>query len=335
MTKEPLSRLEQVDLRSFWESEAGEFTPWLAQEENIALLSHVLGLGEDGLEVEAQEKNVGPFRADILCKNTADSHWVLIENQLEKTDHIHLGQLLTYASGLNAVTIVWIAQRFTDEHRSTMDWLNDITDDRFNFFGLEIELWRIGTSPLAPKFNIVSKPNDWTRSVTSAASKLQREGLTETKQLQFDYWSAFREMVFGSGNHYKPQKAGPQNWTYIAIGRSDFVIMPAVNTQSNKVYVALVLSGNDAKPHFHLLHENKSLHNDSFGEELLWSELPNRKESRILIERDANVWNRDDWLEQHQWILEKVDKMHKTFSQIIKQLNASDYKPENENKANF
>jgi len=85
---------------------------------------------------------------------------VLIENQLERTDHTHLGQLLTYASGLEAVTIVWIAARFTEKHRSTLDWLNKITDDRFRFFGLEVELWRIGDSPAAPKFNVVSKPND-------------------------------------------------------------------------------------------------------------------------------------------------------------------------------
>ena len=113
-----LGKLEKVDLREIWNTEASDFTPWLAREENIEELGKEIGIE---LEVEGTEKDVGPFRADILCKDTIDGHWVLIENQLEKTDHTHLGQLLTYAAGLNAVTIVWIADRFTDEHRAALD----------------------------------------------------------------------------------------------------------------------------------------------------------------------------------------------------------------------
>src|SRR5438132_14411087 len=171
-----LGRLKKVDLREVFSSEAGDFTPWLAQEENLSLLGETIGID---LELEAQEKDVGPFRADILCKDTATESWVLVENQLERTDHTHLGQLLTYAAGLQAVTIVWIAPRFTDEHRATLDWLNEITDDRFNFFGLEIELWRIGTSPVAPKFNVVSQPNDWSKTVAAGAAQVEKESLTE------------------------------------------------------------------------------------------------------------------------------------------------------------
>jgi len=156
-TTPTLGRLEKVDLRTIWTSEAVSFTPWLALEENIKLLGETIGMD---LEVEAQEKNVGPFRADILCRETTTpDHWVLVENQLERTDHCHLGQILTYAAGLKAVTIVWVSSKFTDEHRAALDWLNEITDTRFRFFGLEVEAWRIGNSVPAPKFNIVSEPN--------------------------------------------------------------------------------------------------------------------------------------------------------------------------------
>ena len=151
-----------MPLRDAWESESGEFTPWLAREENIQILGSALGLD---LEVEAQERNVGPFRADILCKNTVDESWVLVENQLERTDHGHLGQLLTYAAGLKAVTIVWISPRFTEEHRATLDWLNEITDENFNFFGVEVQLFQIDDSPVAPHFSVISKPNDWSKTV--------------------------------------------------------------------------------------------------------------------------------------------------------------------------
>jgi hypothetical protein len=114
----PLGRMEKIlNLREAWESEAGDFTPWLAREENLALLGDTIGID---LELEAQEQNIGPFRADILCKNTETNNWVLIENQIEKTDHTHLGQILTYGAGLEATTIVWIAKSFTEEHRATL-----------------------------------------------------------------------------------------------------------------------------------------------------------------------------------------------------------------------
>src|SRR5215831_18862134 len=188
MTNKSLGRLERVELRDIWLSEASDFTPWLARKENLDILGETLGID---LELEAQERPVGPFRADILCKDIGTDRWVLIENQLERTDHVHLGQLLTYASGLEAVTIVWIAARFTEEHRSTLDWLNRITDESFRFFGLEVELWRIGTSPAAPKFNIVSKPNEWSHSVATAARVIDEAELSETRQLQQRYWTTF------------------------------------------------------------------------------------------------------------------------------------------------
>src|SRR6266567_3924265 len=190
-----LGRLEKIDdLRTAWISESGGFTPWLATPENLKLLGEAVGID---LEFEAQEKEVGPFRADILCKNTLDSSWVLIENQLERTDHTHLGQLLTYAAGLETVTIIWIAKRFADEHRATLDWLNEITNERFGFFGLEVELWKIGDSPMAAKFNVVARPNDWIQTVQTSARTAQ--GISETKRIQLEFWTDFKQYMDENG----------------------------------------------------------------------------------------------------------------------------------------
>jgi hypothetical protein len=225
-----LGRMEQVDLREVWLSESGDFTPWLARDDNISLLADTLGLD---LEVVAKEKEVGPYRADILCKDTTDGTFVLIENQLEKTDHTHLGQLMTYAAGLDAVTIVWIAERFTDEHRAALDWLNEVTGEKVSFFGLEIELWRIGTSPIAPKFNVVSKPNDWIKGGSGGGAG---GGIvTETKQLQQEYWRAFREVLAQRKSTLKPQKAQPQHWLNVSIGRSNFNMATTVNTPEERM----------------------------------------------------------------------------------------------------
>ena len=150
--------LTSVDLRECWPHEAGDFTPWLAQKDNIQLLGVALGME---LELQQQEASVGDFSADLFCIDAADEEPVVIENQLERTNHRHLGQILTYAAGLEACTVVWVVKEFREEHRAALDWLNRITESKFRFFGLEIEAFRIGDSPPAPRFEVVVKPNDW------------------------------------------------------------------------------------------------------------------------------------------------------------------------------
>ena len=231
-----LGRLEKVDLRSHWATEDQDFTPWLAQEGNLEILGNTIGIE---LELEAQEKDVGPFKADILCKNTATDDWVLIENQLARTDHTHLGQLMTYAAGLNAVTIVWVADRFTDEHRAALDWLNDVTEERFQFFGLEIELWRIGDSLAAPKFNIVSNPNDWSKAVGRASRRIGTEALTERQQLYQRFWTDMNRFLQDDAVGLRPQKPQPQMWTSFGIERTGMHIAAVISAQKRRISAEL------------------------------------------------------------------------------------------------
>jgi hypothetical protein len=326
-TTPTLGRLERVDLRSAWQSEAGGFTPWLAQEENIALLGETLDLE---LEVEAQEKNVGPFRADILCKDAATNAWVLIENQLERTDHSHLGQLLTYAAGLEAVTIIWIAQAFTEEHRATLDWLNQITDERFNFFGLEVELWRIGTSPPAPKFNIVSKPNDWTKQVARGAQAIADE-LTPAKQLQLEYWTAFGEYMRQAGSFIKPTKPLLQHWMNIALGRAGFWLAAIASFydsesrtfEGNELRTEMSIRVPNAKQVFVALEAQKTTIEQALGEPLAWHNPAASKSAKVYLRRSADLQNRSDWPSQHAWLREKLEKLHRVFNPLIRQLDLS------------
>ena len=183
-----LGTLQRVELRDVWQHEEYHFTPWLAEAGNLAALSDTLGLD---LELVGLEVSVGPYCADIVFTDTMTKTQVLIENQLAKTDHSHLGQILTYAAGLDAKTVIWVASRFTDEHRAAIDWLNEITHEDWQFFGLEIELWRIGMSPPAPRFNVVCRPNDWSRQVREEAAKAEGNSPTRTFQLRF--WTAFRD----------------------------------------------------------------------------------------------------------------------------------------------
>lgn len=327
MSRTPLGRLTRVDLREIWTSEATEFTPWLARPENLAVLGETLGID---LELEAQEKAVGPFRADILCKDIGTDVWVLIENQLERTDHSHLGQLLTYASGLQAVTIVWIAARFTEEHRATLDWLNKITDESFRFFGLEVELWRIGDSPAAPKFNVISKPNDWSRSVAQAARAIDDAELSETRSMQREYWAAFHRVLDTadgpvSGNR-KPQ---PQSWMNYSIGRSSLKLGAVMIRPKNRIRAELYISGNNAKAFFGLLKRQKDAIERELGYPLEWEELPARRDCRISSYlNDVTPEDEADWRRQHEWLAKRLNDMHRVFASRVKALDADAWRPE-------
>jgi Domain of unknown function (DUF4268) len=316
-----LGRLERVDLRNQWTSEATGFTPWLASPENLALLGEALGIE---LELEAQERAVGPFRADILCKDIGNDHWVLIENQLERTDHGHLGQLLTYASGLEAVTIVWIAARFTEEHRGTLDWLNRITDESFHFFGLEVELWRIGESPAAPKFNIVSKPNDWSHSVAQAARAIDDSEPSETRVMQIKYWDALNVALDAAdGPVAGNKKPRPQGWMTYAIGRSRFWLSAVMIRQKRQIRAELYISGDHAKTFLGLLAHDKSAIEGELGYALEWQELPTKRDSRVCVYlNDVDPEDEADWSRQHEWFAKHLNDLHRVLGPRVRDLDA-------------
>lgn len=316
-----LGRLEKVELRNVWMSESSDFTPWLAQPENLKLLGEAITID---LELEAQEKEVGPFRADLLCKDTATDNWVLIENQLERTDHLHLGQLLTYAAGLDAVTIVWIAERFTEEHRATLDWLNERTDEKINFFGLEVELWRIGDSSVAPKFNLASKPNDWTRSVQRAAGA----EISEHKLVQLQFFTAFRDYMEESGSFIRCQKPSPQHWMSHSIGRAGFSLSSVASawnseksTWEPEIRVELVVHGKNAKHNFALLEQKRVQIETAMGFTLTWHNPENKNMCRIYARKDANFLDPNFWPEHHAWLKEKLETFYNVFGPMVKTLN--------------
>ena len=319
-----LGRLHKVNLREAWSSESSDFTPWLAQDENLKLLGEAVGIE---LELESQEKEVGPFRADILCKDTANDSWVLIENQLEKTDHSHLGQLLTYAAGLNTVTIVWIAERFTEEHRAALDWLNERTDEKINLFGLEIELWRIGDSPIAPKFNIISQPNGWSKTVQQATAASASGEISEHKQFQLSFWTAFKDYMETKSSFVRCQKPLPQHWTNHAIGRSGVHLGSIVSTSNSEtgtkgseIRVELYMDGPNAKPEFAALELQRESLERALGFPLTWHNPENKAMCRLFTRKDADFLNENLWPEQFAWLQDRLEIMHRVFAPVVKEI---------------
>lgn len=310
-----LGTIKKMDLRDVWSSESSDFTPWLAKEENISLLGDAIGLE---LEVESQEKNVGPFRADILARDLTSNHYVLIENQLEQTNHNHLGQIMTYAAGLDAFSIIWIAKSFTEEHRAALDWLNRITEENINFFGIEIEVIQIGDSLPAPQFKVVAKPNDWSKSVRSSASTGE---LTDTKLKQQQYWTEFKEYVEKNGSPFKVQKPSPQHWTNIALGRSNFYLSLTVNSQSHIICINLEIGGARAKEHFDKLrdlYEEDS--KEHISADIEWLRLDDRKSCMVKLSKSFNFTDETSRDDQFAWFVEYVKKYISYFRPKVKSI---------------
>ena len=314
-----LSRLSRVPLRHYWPDEARDFTPWLGTEENIALLSETIGID---LEVQEQEARVGPFRADILCRDTATARLVLVENQLERTDHTHLGQLFTYAAGLDAVAVVWIAERFTEEHRAALDWLNRITHEGFHFFGIEVELWQIDGSALAPRFNVVVKPNDWSKTARESASG-PRKGLTEAQQLPFDYWSSFGEHLREHASKFSSPKPLPQGWASWGVGRTGFSLGASIYIRTSEgggggVYIWI--TGAEASEYLRLLERERETIESELGFALEWDAKRGKRSAVVSVRGGPDARDRRNWPELHEWMRVRMEAFDRAFRGRIRSL---------------
>ena len=185
------------------------------------------------------EASVGKFNVDILAEEENTGRKIVIENQLENTDHDHLGKIITYASGLDAEIIVWIVKDVRDEHKQAIDWLNDHTDEDIYFFAIRMELWQIGESSIAPKFQIISKPNDWAKAIKKSTGQSK---LTDTNVLQLDFWNKFKEYMQNSNTKLKLRKPRPQHWYDISIGSSEAHISLTTNSQKKLLSCEIYIS---------------------------------------------------------------------------------------------
>jgi len=313
--KTTLSRLEKVPLRDAWKHESGDFTPWLAESDNLMLLADAIGLSE--LECVAVEHQVGDFKLDMLCTDGNDQ--VIIENQLEKTNHTHLGQILAYAAGVDARKVIWIAESFRPEHAAALQFLNENTTEELSFFAVEVELWKIGNSPLAPKFEIVVKPNDWVKSGREQA----RAATTSStiKQLQMRFWSALIEHLKTAAPGIRPQKPRPQHWLNLSIGKAGFNLAVTANTRNEKIGVELYFSGSNSKKNFADLMTHKAEIEKDLGFELDWQELPDAKACRVASwYPDASLVDESRWVEYFSWVERRLVILDRVLRPVLKAL---------------
>jgi hypothetical protein len=318
--------MEQADLREVWQDEAKDFTPWLASEAGLDLLGETIGLE---LELVTQEANVGPFNADILAREVGEeNHFVVIENQLGKTNHDHLGKLITYASGLKSKTIVWVAESFTDEHRQALDWLNENMGDAAAFYALQIEVWRIGDSLPAPQFRVISSPNLYQQAVREEISG----ELTETKQDYLRFWEEVRDYFQSKKTFLSLRKPRPQQWYKIALGRAHFNLAISMVTSRKRAGCEVYISGTRAKHAFELLKGQQSEIEKELGPPIEWQPLEGRDACRIVRYREADMYNAQQRQELKEWYLKTAEQFHKVFSPRIKALQLPQEADESEDE---
>lgn len=304
-----LGKMKRItDLRAVWSHEAHDFTKWLAEESNLQELSDAVGID---INLEERESSVGNFNVDLYATENGTGRKIIIENQLEDTDHDHLGKLITYASGKGAEVIIWIVKRARDEHRQAIEWLNQHTDSNLGFFLVEIELWQIEESLLAPKFNIVEKPNDWAKTMKSI------DGLSETDRLKLEFWQAFNDQMGGNAvftREFSIRKPQPQNWYDLAIGTSSYYISLNINTQKKKIDAGIYIPSD--KEIFHKFEEQADVFKQAIGNDIEFRDAG--KSSRILIYHTINVKDRTKWSEAATWMFETALKFKATVRKFDK-----------------
>ena len=288
------------DLRSVWPHEAHDFSKWLAREENLTLLSDTIGID---IVLEELESAVGGFSVDLYATEEGTGRKIIIENQLEDTNHDHLGKIITYASGKGAEVIIWIVKRARDEHRQAVEWLNQHTDSNIGIFLLEIELWQINNSPYAPKFNIVERPNDWAKTVKAVV------GISDTQKLQLEFWQGFNEYAFTKkkfAQTYKQRKALAQHWYDLSLGKSAYHLCFTVNTQKKRIGTEIYID-ND-KELFNRFKDSRAEIEACFGAELEWREAS--KACRILALTQGDIKNGPEtWSTMFDWFIETAEKL--------------------------
>ncbi len=304
-----LGKLKKIELREGWKHEANDFTKWLAQEENLALLGDEIGFDIKLIQTEAK---VGSFNVDILAEEENTGNKVIIENQLEVSDHDHLGKVITYASGYDAKVIVWVVKDVREEHRNAIDWLNENTNEEIGFYLLRIELWQIENSLPAPKFEIISKPNDWAKAVKSSADSSE---LTETKIKQLEFWDAFKSFAKQNNTSLRFQKSYPQHWTNISIGSSDCHIALTINSRDKQFACEIYISNN--KELYTKLFNSKDTIENELGEKLEWMELPEKKASRIKLNTTGDFDNQKEWNKTFEWMQENAENFQKVFPKYL------------------
>lgn len=296
-----MGRLQTIDPKTIWPNEALDFTPWL--RENVDLLADVLGLD---LEIHEAEVPVGGFNVDLVGEDVTNGRRLIVENQLQPSDHGHLGQLLTYAGGLDAATIVWVTTAVREEHRQALDWLNRHTDREVAFFGLQIEVVQIGDSMPAANLKPIATPNDWGRNIKRATERTEPSEVATARQRFFH--AVLTELKARKPGITNATRVGLNNWFSFAAGRSGFIY--SWSFTGNRTFRAeLYIDAGDAETnagYVRALLQRQEEFEKVVGQRLEWDPMEGRRAARISVSRPLPTGDPSEDAELRNWAVETL-----------------------------
>lgn len=305
-----IGKLEEVDIRELWKHEQYDFSEWLSKKENIENLNEILGLT---LVDISKETYVGSYRCDLFAKDETTGIKIIIENQLEMSNHDHLGKIITYASGLDAKVVVWIVKEAREEHRSAIEWLNNNTNSNVNFFLIEIHAYKIGNSDNAPMFQVIEQPNDFIKNNKSTNSS---DTMNKSQSQRVEFWNQFNNVLVERGKPFNVRKATTDHWYNVAIGTSDAHIDITLVNKDSVIGVELYITDN--KELFDKLYQKKDEIEADLGLELDWRRLNNSKASRIVtFIKGLNFDNHSNYNELMNKTIDLAVLMRDTFKKYI------------------
>lgn len=305
-----IGKLEEVDIRELWKHEQYDFSEWLSKKENIENLNDILGLT---LVDISKETYVGSYRCDLFAKDETTGIKVIIENQLEMSNHDHLGKIITYASGLDAKVVVWIVKEAREEHRSAIEWLNNNTNSNINFFLIEIHAYKIGNSDNAPMFQVIEQPNDFIKNNKSINSN---DTMNKSQSQRLEFWNQFNNVLVERGKPFNVRKATTDHWYNVAIGTSDAHIDITLVNKDSVIGVELYITDN--KELFDKLYQRKDEIENDLGFKLDWRRLNNSKASRIVtFIKGLNFDNHSNYNELMNKTIDLAVLMRDTFKKYI------------------
>jgi hypothetical protein len=279
MTTNTVGKISRLDPRSIWPKESNDFTRWLSEEENFATLCEALNLID--AEFEGREVSVGDFSADIVGKDRDGQ--IIVENQLEQTDHRHLGQLITYLAPIDEeAKVIWISTRVREEHRAAIDWLNEHTSERYSFFAVELELLSIESSRPAPMFHVISKPNSWTRHATARSMAAANQTTTERQKRYLSFWTEMANHFDLMDQSFRGSKPPKDHWWQFPTGKSGFSITLTAGARDGVAGVEMYIHNDPENEYFDFFHRNKEKIDGNLGPDIEWEPLEGKKGSRII-----------------------------------------------------
>jgi hypothetical protein len=313
MLKPTIGKLQRVPLRQVWPHEALDFTHWL--HENIEVLNEVIGLGLTSVE---KEQSAGDFQVDILAEDESGNP-VIIENQLEKSDHDHLGKVITYLTALDAKTAIWIVSEPRPEHINAITWLNE--SPSASFYLLQVEAVQIGDSLPAPLLTLIVGPSEESREIGQ-----KKKEWAERERLRYQFWSQLLDLAREKTSLHANISPNRHNWCGTGAGKSGLGLNYVV--RQNDSHVELYIDrGKDSQEEnlsiFQALKASQETIENTFGEPLGWEPLEGRRACQIAKYLDQGGYRdpEEAWEAIHAVMIENMIRLEKALRPHIERLD--------------